>query len=152
MRLRFSNPHFFIQRIRQARIHPIRARNGVASSTSVSSDSQGLVGVSHGFLCLMTILREVPARVSLWKCFSISWPFVLFLSVPWLSPCFCPAMLFPPLRHAAQEDPELCLHSRSVQRWSDQAHKRYGTENENKIGFTLATCCETQKHCSSRAN
>ena len=26
----------------------------------------------------------------------------------------------------------------------EQAHKRYGTENENKIGFTLATCCETQ--------
>ena len=60
-----SDPRFFDPSVRQARRNPERCRSFAVPSSSVSSDSQNFVGVSHGFLSLGTVLRARSVRVSL---------------------------------------------------------------------------------------
>ena len=78
------------------------------------------VGVFHGFLSLSTMTQFRESQ-SLNNFFILS----CTLPTPWLSPCFCPVILFPPPppRHAAQRTLNLSLE--------EEAHKKLdGEKNE----------------------
>ena len=114
---------------------PGGATKGFPSSTSVSSDSQGSVGVFNESLSLGTVLQSS-------KYFFV---FLCTFSAPWLHPCFSPAIPFLPLRH-----PVNCvLNCVNFHACRVQKAERISTQ-KNEAGTdqkpAIATCCETKKN------